>query len=89
MLRNDHSELKMDEVKRHLGDLRFAWIGGTGDDDIFYYRIHSPVVLIEFDHHPGYGFVSEDPYKMHIHTMVRTPNGNDYGKALLKNLRTG
>ena len=52
-------------------------------------RIHSPVILVEFDHHPGYGFVSDDPYKMHIHTMVRTPNGNDYGKALLKTFKKG
>jgi hypothetical protein len=87
LIRPGHSRVKMDEIERHLGDLRFAWIGGTGDEDIFYYRVHSPVVLIEFDHHPGYGFVSEDPYKMHVHTMVRTPNGNDYGKALLKNYR--
>ena len=26
---------------------------------------------------------------MHIHTMVRTPNGNDYGKALLKTFKKG
>jgi len=24
------------------------------------------------------------PVKTHIHTVVRTPNGNDYGKDLLK-----
>jgi hypothetical protein len=85
MLRPEHSALKMGEIQRYLSEIRFAWIGGTGDQDIFYYRVHSPVVLIEFDHHPGYGFVSEDPYKMHIHTIMRTPNGNDYGKALLRN----
>ena len=88
-LRDGHSQIKMDEVFRHIDELRFAWIGGTGDGDIFYYRIHSPVILLEFDHHPGYGFVSDDPYKMHIHTMVRTPNGNDYGKALLKTFGKG
>ena len=26
------------------------WIGSTGADSVFYYRIHSPVILIEFDH---------------------------------------
>jgi hypothetical protein len=24
------------------------------------------------------------PYKEHIHAVVRTPNGNDYGKDLLR-----
>ena len=24
------------------------------------------------------------PYRDHIHTIVRTPNGNDYGKDLLR-----
>jgi hypothetical protein len=24
------------------------------------------------------------PYKEHIHSIVRTPNGNDYGKDLLR-----
>jgi hypothetical protein len=88
-IRDGHGRVKMEEITRLGDDLRFAWIGDTGDNDIFYYRIHSPVILIEFDHHPGYGFVSEEPYKMHIHTMVRTPNGNDYGKSLLRTFRAG
>jgi hypothetical protein len=40
----------MDEVRRHLDETWFAWIGGTGPDSVFYYRMHSPVVLIDFDH---------------------------------------
>ena len=28
----------------------FAWIGATEPDSVFYYRIDSPVILIEFDH---------------------------------------
>ena len=28
----------------------FAWIGGVDPGSVFYYRIHSPVILIEFDH---------------------------------------
>jgi hypothetical protein len=24
------------------------------------------------------------PYKEHIHAVIRTPNGNDYGKDLLR-----
>jgi hypothetical protein len=60
------------------------WMGGTGDQDVFYYRIHSPVVLIEFDHQPGIAFDSDEPTRAHIHTVIRTPNGNDYGKDYLR-----
>src|SRR5215210_2000332 len=45
-----HARVKMKEVKRHLDNTWFAWIGGTEANSAFYYRIHSPVVLIEFDH---------------------------------------
>ena len=45
-----HAQVRMDEVRRHLDDTWFAWVGGSDDDSVFYYRIHSPVVLIEFDH---------------------------------------
>lgn len=62
----------------------WSWIGGWGDEDPFYYRIHSPVVMIEFDHHSGVWLNNEEPAKCHIHTIVRTPNGNDYGKDLLR-----
>jgi hypothetical protein len=42
------------------------------------------VVLIEFDHHPGVVFDNADPSPNHIHTIVRTPNGGDYGLDLLR-----
>jgi hypothetical protein len=76
-------------VKRHLDNTWFAWIGGTEADSVFYYRIHSPVVLIEFDHQrPAnlYRFAAnpDKPTQQHIHVGVRTPNGNDYGKDLLR-----
>ena len=75
---------RMGEVERHLDTTRFCWIGGTGEDDTFYYRIQSPVVMIEFDHHSGVFLTNEAPAKFHIHTIVRTPNGNDYGADLLR-----
>jgi hypothetical protein len=59
-------------------------MGGTGPDDVFYYRVHSPVTLIEFDHQPGIAFESAEPTRNHVHTVVRTPNGNDYGMDLLR-----
>jgi hypothetical protein len=29
-------------------------------------------------------FDNNEPSRNHIHTIVRTPNGNDYGKDLLR-----
>jgi hypothetical protein len=75
---------RIEEIERHLDTTRFCWIGGTGEDDTFYYRIQSPVVMIEFDHHSGVFLTNEHPAKFHIHTIVRTPNGNDYGADLLR-----
>jgi hypothetical protein len=75
---------RMEEVERHLPYAHFCWIGGTGEDDTFYYRLQSPVVMIEFDHHSGVFLNNELPAKFHIHTIVRTPNGNDYGADLLR-----
>lgn len=75
---------RIGEVERHLADTHFCWIGGTGADSAFYYRIQSPVVFIEFDHHAGVFLTNEEPAKFHVHTIVRTPNGNDYGIDLLR-----
>jgi hypothetical protein len=75
------------EAERHLDETYFCWIGGTGDDDPFYYRIQSPVVFIEFDHHAGVFLTNPEPAKFHAHVIVRTPNGNDYGFDLLRQHR--
>lgn len=96
-----HAEVKMAEVKKHLDETYFFWMGSTEDDSAFYYRVHSPVVLIEYDAQaplfykgdasatsstssdaggPGGGTPSQE----HIHTIIRTPNGGDYGIDLLK-----
>ncbi|MGH7930789.1 MAG: DUF3500 domain-containing protein, partial [Candidatus Binatia bacterium] len=79
-MRTDHAAVKMTEVARHLRDTYFCWMGGTQDDSTFYYRIQSPVIIVEFDHQRGIAFREHTkPYKDHIHVIVRTPNGNDYG----------
>jgi hypothetical protein len=88
-LDDGHARVKMEEVSRHLPETRFAWIGAMADDSVFYYRIHSPVVLIEFDHQrpANLRHLAADPSRPnreHIHVVVRTPNGNDYGKDLLR-----
>jgi hypothetical protein len=84
-----HARVKMDEVRRHLDKTWFAWIGRTEPGSVFYYRIHSPVILIEFDHQvpANLKHLAKDPNApnpQHIHVVVRTPNGNDYGKDLLR-----
>jgi hypothetical protein len=83
-IRPGHAEIRFAEVKRHLGDTHFAWIGPFEDASPFYYRILSPVILVEFDHQSGIIYDNDTPSRDHIHTVVRTPNGNDYGKDLLR-----
>ncbi|MDB5409639.1 MAG: hypothetical protein JWL84_4551 [Rhodospirillales bacterium] len=77
-------KVRMAEIERHLGETHFCWIGGTAEDSTFYYRVQSPVVLIEFDHHGGVFLTNAEPAKFHVHTIVRTPNGGDYGIDLLR-----
>ncbi|MGH7816386.1 MAG: DUF3500 domain-containing protein [Candidatus Binatia bacterium] len=84
-MRDGHAQVKMDEVKRHLRDTYFCWMGGGSEDGVFYYRVQSPVIIVEFDHQRGIAFREHaKPYKDHIHVILRTPNGNDYGKDLLR-----
>ncbi len=84
-----HARVRMDEVRRHIENTWFAWIGNTTPGSVFYYRIHSPVILVEFDHQTPANLrhLAKDPSApnpQHIHVVVRTPNGNDYGKDLLR-----
>ncbi len=88
-LDEDHAQVKMNEIDKHMDNTWFAWIGGTAPDSVYYYRIQSPVVVIEFDHQAPANLerLAADPDKptrQHIHTVLRTPNGNDYGKDLLR-----
>jgi hypothetical protein len=85
-MRDGHAKVKMSEVAAHIDDTYVSWVGGTGADAVFYYRIHSPVILIEFDHQSpvALGGRGGPPTRRHVHSVVRTPNGNDYGKDLLR-----
>jgi hypothetical protein len=86
-MRDEHARVRIDEVNAHMDQTHFAWIGGTQPDSVYYYRIHSPVILIEFDHQKPANLrhlYPDVPYRDHIHAVVRTPNGNDYGKDLLR-----
>ena len=75
---------RLADFERHLGETHFCWIGGLDDEDPFYYRIQGPVLLIEFDHHAGVFLGNPTPRRFHVHTVVRTPNGNDYGMAVVR-----
>lgn len=79
-----HAAVRMAQVREHAARTHFAWIGPSGPDATFYYRIHSPVILVEFEHQAGVMYDNETPTRRHIHTVVRTPNGNDYGVDLLR-----
>lgn len=75
-------EIRLSHIQSHFNETYWCWIGGFGDNDPFYYRIQSPVVVVEFDHHSGVFLDNEEPAKFHIHTLLRTPNAGDYGMAL-------
>ena len=77
-------DARMAEVERHMAETHFCWIGGFSEESPFYYRVQSPVTFIEFDHHAGVFLTNPEPAKFHVHTIVRTPNGNDYGFDLLR-----
>ncbi|KAJ4126991.1 hypothetical protein NW768_008612 [Fusarium equiseti] len=75
-------QMYLEKIKKWLHETYFCWIGGYGDNDPFYYRIQSPVVIFEFDHHSGVFLNNEEPAKFHIHTLMRMPNRGDYGVAM-------
>jgi hypothetical protein len=87
-MKEGHANIRMEQVRAHIDNTWFSWVGNVEDDSVFYYRIHSPVILIEFDHQKPIGtrMLNERgiPTRDHIHVIIRTPNGNDYGKDLLK-----
>jgi len=85
-MKDGHAAVKMDEVRAHLDRTYFAWKGEVGPDAVFYYRIVSPVLYIEFDHQGPTALAGprDVATRNHIHTVVRTPNGNDYGRDLLR-----
>ncbi|MHA5050531.1 DUF3500 domain-containing protein [Streptomyces sp. SD15] len=87
----DVAKVRMAEVRGHLEDTYVTWAGGVADDSAFYVRVHSPVVWVEVDcQAPGplagaYGATQgSGATQKHVHSIIRTPNGNDYGRELLR-----
>lgn len=80
---------RLREIETFYDETWLSWIGGWEGDEPFYFRLQSPVVMIELDHHTGVFLTNTDPGAFHIHTVVRTPNGNDYGRALVARWSSG
>ena len=75
---------RMREIVDHLDETWFCWIGGHEPGDVFYLRIQSPVVIVELDHHCGVFLDYDSPKPFHIHTVMRIPHGNDYGRSWVR-----
>jgi hypothetical protein len=75
---------RLREITDHLDETWFSWIGGSRPGDVFYYRLQSPVLIAELDHHCGVFLDYDTPKTFHIHTVLRTPHGNDYGRAWVR-----
>jgi hypothetical protein len=80
---------RLREIEQHLDGTSFSWIGGHEPGDVFYYRIQSPVLIAELDHHCGVFLDYDTPQPFHIHTVLRTPHGNDYGRAWVRQWQRG
>jgi hypothetical protein len=73
---------RLAQVEQHLDASHLCWIGPVDDVSAFYYRFQCPVLLLELDHHAGVFLANPEPMRFHVHTVIRTPNGNDYGAAV-------
>lgn len=86
-LQPSHASQRLDEVIAHFDRTVFGWIGECDPVSPFYYRVYNPVIFIEFYHQPGVALPNTGYNRRHAHALVRTPNGNDYGRALLREFR--
>ncbi|GHE06934.1 hypothetical protein GCM10011381_00800 [Klenkia taihuensis] len=77
------------EVRDHWAETSFSWIGGHAPGDVFYARLQSPVLIAELDHHCGVFLDYRTPQPFHVHTVLRTPHGNDYGRAWVRQWQAG
>lgn len=87
LLADGQRELAMQEIDAHRQRTWFSWYGATDGSEPFYLRIQSPVLLAELDHHAGVWLSNKLPARFHVHSTLRLPNGNDYGRAYLAQRR--
>ena len=71
----------MAEYDSHIDETWFSWYGATDGSQPIYFRVQSPVILAELDNHAGVWLNNRLPARFHVHSTLRLPNGNDYGKA--------
>jgi hypothetical protein len=74
IMNDDAAAARMAQIKSKLGETYFGWTGPTTDGSTAYYRVQSPVLVIEY---------ASQGSPDHIHTIVRNPL-NDYGQQLIK-----
>jgi hypothetical protein len=49
-LRRELAEAVMAKVRKAgIGSIRFAWAGATTPDQLHYYRLHGPTLIVEYD----------------------------------------
>lgn len=87
LLTGPQRELALAEYDAHVEETYFSWYGATDGSQPFYFRVHNPVVIAEFDDHAGVWLTNRLPARFHVHTTLRHPNGNDYAKALISQWR--
>jgi hypothetical protein len=68
------ADFRMEQYRKNQGNLYFAWAGGTERGEPHYYRVQTPVFLIEYD--------DTQNNANHIHSVWRDYNG-DFGADLL------
>lgn len=68
------ADFRMDQYRKNQGNLYFAWAGGLERGQPHYYRVQTPVFLIEFD--------DTQNNANHIHSVWRDFKG-DFGVDLL------
>jgi Protein of unknown function (DUF3500) len=88
ILQTDHQrDATLADVDAHRSETHLAWYGATDGTQPFYLRIQSPVILAELDHHAGVWLTNQLPARFHVHTTLRLPNGNDYGRKYITQWR--
>lgn len=78
LLNDEDASGRMAEIESHLNETHFCWKGPTNAGAAAYYRVQSPVFVMEYAPQQLGDRAAE-----HIHAMYRDP-ANDYGAALLK-----
>lgn len=87
LLTGPQREATLRDFDAHVDEAWFSWYGATDGSQPFYFRIQSPVILAELDHHAGVWLNNRLPARFHVHTTLRLPNGNDYGRAYIAQLK--